>query len=174
MSQLLFPDSFGDIIRILISAPLMYFAVVCFIRLSGKRSTSQMNNFDWVVTVALGSLVGSGIILADVTITEALLAIGLLLFMQWCLTSLIVRSRFVADLAKAEPRLLVENGQILKRAACKERISEREIKSAVREAGLISLSDVQWVILETDASLTVLPKKDYSPQNDALANVRGF
>ena len=115
-----------------------------------------------------------GIILADVTITEALLAIGLLLFLQWCLTSLIVRSRFVADLAKAEPRLLVENGQILKRAASKERISEREIKSAVREAGLISLSDVQWVILETDASLTVLPKKDYSPQNDALANVRGF
>ncbi len=173
MLHAIFPDAPMDIVKILVSAPIMYVAVVVFIRMSGKRSTSQMNNFDWVVTVALGSLVGSGIILGNVSVVEALFAIGLLLGLQWCLTKLIVHSHFVADLAKAEPRLLVSEGEILRQAACKERISEREIKSAIREAGLTSITDAKWVILETDASLTVMPQRSYNGPYDALSNVPG-
>jgi uncharacterized membrane protein YcaP (DUF421 family) len=65
---------------------------------SGKRSTSQTNNFDWFVPVAIASLVGSGMILKDVGEIDAALAIGLLLCLQYALTWSFIRSELLADI----------------------------------------------------------------------------
>ena len=51
----IFHDGWKDYVRIGLAAPVIYLTIIAFIRLAGKRSTSQMNNFDWVVMVALGA-----------------------------------------------------------------------------------------------------------------------
>ena len=73
MTEIFF-DGWGGLLRILIAGPVIYLAIIVFIRFSGKRSTSQMNNFDWLVTVALGSLIASGIIVENVTVAESAFA----------------------------------------------------------------------------------------------------
>jgi uncharacterized membrane protein YcaP (DUF421 family) len=171
----LFFDSADNLWRVAISAPLLYISVIAYIRLSGKRSTSQMNNFDWIVTVAIGSLVGSGIILKDVALTEVVLAIGLLLAMQYCVTKAVVHSERVANLVKASPRLLVYEGQLLEKALLDERISEKEVLAAVREQGLQSISDVRAMVLETDASLSILSRNTNNQRRaDAYFEVKGW
>lgn len=153
----IFFDGWQGVIRILVSAPVIYIAIIVFIRFSGKRSTSQMNNFDWIVTVALGSLVGSGIILKDITVIDCLTAVGMLLLLQWVLTKWIFHSDEVANIVKAEPVLLVADGQLLNSSMRRERVTKSEIFSAVRNAGYVDLRDVRWVILETDATMNVVP-----------------
>ena len=168
-------DNPMDLLRIAISAPIIYFSIIVFIRMSGKRSTSQMNNFDWIVTVALGSLVGSGIILKDVTVLEALLAIGMLLGMQWVLTKWVFHSDFASGLVKAQPIILASNGELNRAAMRQERVTEREILSAVRDSGLVDLDQVQWIILETDATMNVIPKRDDLPDKpEMLDQIQGF
>lgn len=154
--QYFFFDSSDSLLRVLVSVPVLYFAVVGFVRLSGKRSTSQMNNFDWIVTVAMGSLVGSGIILEDVKLVEVCLAIALLLSLQFLVTRLIISSTYVSRLVKAKPALLLFEGQLLQDAMRSERVSEAEIHAAVRARGIADMHDVAAVILETDASISVL------------------
>ena len=100
-------DGWEGIIKVLMAVPIMYIAVVGAIRITGKRSTSQMNNFDWIVTVAIGSLTASGIILDSVTVLEALTAIACLLAAQYILTKIVARSELVTKLVKASPALLV-------------------------------------------------------------------
>lgn len=163
----------NSLLRIGASAPLLYLAVIAFIRLSGKRSTSQMNNFDWIVTVALGSLVGSGIILKDVGVLEAMLAIGILLGLQYLLTWSVIRSGVVADLVKSPPRLLVYQGEIIDSAMRRERVSERELMAAVRQRGLTSLARVTAVVLEADATLSVIAEADASGDTPTLEDVQG-
>lgn len=168
-------DDFQNLLRVLLSAPILYFAVIAFIRVSGKRSTSQMNNFDWIVTVAMGSLFGSGVILENVTILEVLLAIATLLMLQFVVTRAIVSSDRVANLVKANPTLVVYNGTFRHEAMVQERLSEREIYAAIRQTGLRNLQDVGAVVLETDAQLTVLPKGDQPLQPATnYADVRGW
>lgn len=150
-------DSPEGLVRILATAPVIYFTVIAYVRLAGKRSTSQMNNFDWLVTVALGSIMGSGIMLKDVTIAETALAIGLLLGMQWLLTKLIFHAPPVARLAKARPALLVSHGDFVTDTLRRERVTEEEVLAAIRSEGLTSVDEVAWVILETDATLNVIP-----------------
>lgn len=170
----LFFDNADSFWRILISAPLLYIAVIGFIRFSGKRSTSQMNNFDWIVTVAMGSLVASGIILREVTILHVMLAIGLLLACQYAVTKCLLYSKTMRVLVKAEPRLLVRGGKFLHDAMAKERVTEVEILAALRTNGLRRLEDVQAVILETDASMSVLRASDEQGAITTLENVAGW
>lgn len=171
MSQPIFFDGFDDLVRLLVRAPLLYVAVVLFIRVSGKRSLSQMNNFDWIVTVALGSIVASGTLLKDVTLAETLAAIASFLGLQWALTRLTSRSEAAARVIKAEPTLLVRNGEFLKGAMHRERISRDELLAAVRQHGLSSLEDVEWAILETNAKISIVPRSRAGGTPTALTNV---
>ena len=171
MGEPLFFDSLRTLVRILVAAPVLYLSVVFFVRLAGKRTTSQMNNFDWIMTVAMGSLVGSTILLKDVTIAEGLVAIAAIVALQWGLTKLAVNSPNVAAVVKAEPALLFDRGRFLPATLRRERVSEAEVRSAVREAGYSSLEDVQWVVLEDDASFSVLPRRDHQGRPDAMETI---
>jgi uncharacterized membrane protein YcaP (DUF421 family) len=50
----LFHSWFG-LLRVLVVGTLAYAGLVVFVRISGKRTLSKMNAFDFVVTVAMGS-----------------------------------------------------------------------------------------------------------------------
>ena len=167
-------DGWEGIIKICIAAPIMYISVVIAIRIIGKRSTSQMNNFDWIVTVAIGSLTASGIILDSVTVSEALTAIILLLSAQYLLTKGFLASGKLKKLTKASPTLLVYRGQYIHPAMKKERITTAEIMAALRENGLINIEEAQYVVLETDATFSVIAKSNRDFSKAQFEEVSGF
>lgn len=150
-----YEDSWG-ILRILIITPLAYLALLVMLRVSGKRSLSKMNAFDFVVTVALGSMLASTITSKSVKYFEGLLAMALLLLLQFIITWSSVRSQRVSDLVKNKPALLMYNGIYQRRQMTLERVTESEIQSAIRDAGHLDASDVAAVVLETDGSFAVI------------------
>ncbi len=169
----IFFDGSGGVVRTIFSAALMYVAIVIAMRLFGKRSTSQMNNFDWIVTVALGSLMASGILVADVTVLEGVAAMYTLLGLQWLLTHLLRASDTATRTIKSKPTLLVLNGKILRPALVRERIIEEEIYAAVRQAGYSRISDIAWIVLETNSKLSVISCDQAASDPDMLRNVAG-
>jgi len=167
-------DGWEEIFKVCIAAPIMYVSVVVAIRIVGERSTSQMNNFDWIVTVAIGSITASGVILDSVTVAEALSAIALLLGAQYLLTKGFFASGNLTELAEASPALLVRDDQFIQTAMKRERIMKSEVMSALRNNGLLSVEEAQWVILETDAAFSVIPKGDRDFSKAEFENVSGF
>ena len=149
--------------RIAFTAVVAYFAIILMVRISGKRSTSKMNNYDWIVTVALGSITGSIILLKDVVLLEGFLAVGVLLALQFLTTKLSVHRSGVRKLLVAQPSLLYYNGEFLNDALRQERVTQAEILSAARQQGHSGLDDVQAVILEPDADLSFI---EYDKQVD--------
>lgn len=158
-SNPIFYDNAESLLRVALSTPVLYLGIIIAIRLTGKRATSQMNNFDWIATVAIGSLLASPILLKDVVVLEALLGIAILLGGQWLVTKLSYHFQFFERLVKARHATLFENGTFCEDVMRKERITRREIQSAVRESGLPDMDRVRRVVLESDAKLSVLPKR---------------
>lgn len=144
--------------RVLIIAPAAYAALVLILRMSGKRTLSKLNAFDLIITIAIGSTLASIITSESLPLVEGLAALGLLVAMQFVVTATSVRFGAVSALVKAEPTLLVRDGQLLSRAMRRERVTEAEIHAAARAAGLRGLDQVEAVFLETDGSLTALPR----------------
>lgn len=165
---MLFNDWFG-LGRVLIVGTLAYFALVLVLRVSGKRTLSKMNAFDFVVTVALGSTLATVLLSKDVALAEGVIAFAVLIYLQYGITWLSVRSNWVRGLVKAEPSLLFFDGRFLEEPMRRERVTEDEIRSSVRSQGMSEMEDALAVILETDGSMTVLKKQDQS----ALTAIKG-
>lgn len=153
-------ESWQELARVAATGVILYVALITFINLSGKRSTSKMNNFDWVVTVALGSLTASVILVKDIVLLEGLLAIAVLLGLQHVTTKVVSHSRTAEKIIKLQPRLLYFKGRFIEEAMKEERISQNEIMAAIREAGHASLENVTAVILESDASVSVIQQRE--------------
>ena len=144
------------IIRILVVAPLAYIALVIMLRISGKRTLSKMNMFDWVVTVALGSMLASTIISKSTALVEGVLGMGALILLQFVITWLSVRSDRISELVKGEPTLLYHRGQFVRSHMKRSRVTESEVQAAAREQGNGALEQVDAVVLETDGSFSVI------------------
>ncbi len=148
-------DSWSDLVRILVVAPVAYLALLAVLRLTGKRTLSKLNAFDLVVTVALGSTLASIILSSDVSISEGILALSLLVAFQYAVTWCSVRSDTVKGFAKAEPTLLYRDG-FLDGAMRRQRVTREEVHQVARSQGRATLDDVGAVVLETDGSLSIL------------------
>lgn len=148
-------DGYG-LLRILVIGPLAYIAVVVMLRVSGKRTLSKMNSFDFIVTVALGSVLASTIMTETVALLEGILGMGLLVLLQYVMTWLSVRSDRFSDLIKAEPSLLYHEGRYITSQMKRSRITESEVQAAIRAEGNASMDDVAAVVLETDGSFSVI------------------
>lgn len=156
MHQSTFFDDWTGLVRVVVVGTLAYVALIGLLRTSGKRTLSKMNAFDFVVTVALGSTLATIILSRDVALVEGVLALGLLIGLQFIITWLSVRFPVVGALAKSEPTLLFYQGQFLRRKMRENRIVESEVLAAVRSQGIASLEDAEAVILETDGSFSTV------------------
>ena len=154
--ETIFFDSWSSLGRTLVVGVLAYCMLVAFLRVSGKRTLSKMNAFDLVVTVSLGSTLATVVINKDVSLAEGAVAMLLLIGMQFLVTWSAVRSSLVRQLVSAEPTLLLHRGRLLDAALRSARVTEDEVRSAVRAAGIRGLDDADAVVLETDGSMSVV------------------
>ena len=146
--------------------------LVVALRVSGKRTLSKMNAFDFVVTVALGSTLATLLLSRDVAVTEGLTAFLVLIGMQYLVAWSSVRSKLVRELVRSEPRLLVRRGELLDGALKDERISTDEALAAIRSEGFGDLAEIDALILETDGSFSVVATVQQRPS--AMRYVDGW
>lgn len=149
-------DSWSSLGRVLVVTPLAYCALVAILRVSGARTLSKLNAFDLVVTVALGSTLATVLLNADVSLAEGVLALAMLVALQFVVGWSSNRWRSVERVVKSEPVLLYREG-FLHGPMRRARMTEDEVRQAARASGTASLDDVGAVVLETDGSLSVLP-----------------
>ena len=165
-------DTWAGLGRVLLVGTLAYLALVLLLRISGKRTLGKLNAFDLVVTVALGSTLATVLLSKSVALAEGVLALGLLILLQYLIAWVSVRSPQFQALIKAEPTLLLHRGRFLERAMKAERITREEILAALRASGAAEPGDIAAVVLETDGTLSVIPGAGANGGTPTLDTVR--
>jgi uncharacterized membrane protein YcaP (DUF421 family) len=168
----MFFDTWTGLARVLIVGTLAYAALVFFLRISGKRTLTKLNAFDLVVTVALGSTLATVLLSKDVALAEGLLALGLLVSLQYVATWLSVRVSWFQKLIKSEPTLVLHNGHFLDDAMRSVRLTDVEVLAVLRSQGISDVGAVAAVVLETDGSVSVLQSYSASDEAPTLRTVR--
>ncbi|MBU6079884.1 MULTISPECIES: DUF421 domain-containing protein [Allobacillus] len=166
----MFFNGWEPLIRILILGISSYFFLIFFLRISGKRTLSKMNMFDLIITVALGSTFATIILNSKISLSEGIVALGLLTFLQYLVAWLSVRSKTFRNLIKSTPVLLFYEGRYKTDAMKVNRVHRSEILQSVREQGIGSLDQVKAVVMETNGSLSIIKKANNDDEN-ALQNV---
>jgi uncharacterized membrane protein YcaP (DUF421 family) len=158
-------DGWDPIWRTVILGSLGYLALIVILRVSGKRTLSKMNAFDFVITVALGSAFASLLVSDSVSLAQGIAALGVLVGLQWIMSSLYVRSRLVESVIKGDPQLLYWRGRFLDDALKRERVTREEVQAAMRDSNVTDHRHAA-AVLETNGTVTVV---DVEEQNATIA-----
>lgn len=150
-----------------------YLLVIALLRLSGKRTLSKWNAYDFVVTVAYGSILATLVLSQETSLLQGIVGLSVLLVFQFVLDQLVSRSAIAQRWVKAQPTLLLFKGTFQAEALEKERVTEAEIRAAVRAQGFLALEAVEAVVLETDGSFSVIRQTD-DATDSAMADVKGY
>lgn len=145
---------------IALSASVMYVTVILLTRLAGVRSFSKMSGFDFAVTVAIGSVLGSVILSKDPPIAHGVAALIFLFTLQ--IGMAVLRSRFpgLQLIADNKPRLIMIGGEVQHDQLKKAKMTESDLWGKLREANALNFSQVLVVIAETTGDVSVLHSSD--------------
>jgi len=160
------------IVHTIVVGIISYLVLIVIIRLSGKRTLSKWNAFDFVVTIALGSTLSTALVSTQVSLGQSITAFLVIVLMQFVITFTSVRSRDIKNLVKSQPTLLLYDGQYRHETLRSERVVEAEVMAAIRENGIADVESVHAVVLETDGTFSVISAAGSS--DSALYGVAGL
>ena len=169
MSELLFKD-WDTLGHIATCATISFLVLFAFIRISGKRTLAKLNAFDFVVSVTLGSTLSS-MMLLKVTVSEGLVALIIIIALQYVLAFLAKKSKFMEKAINSTPTLLFYNGKFLTDAMKRELITEEEIYAEIRKYRMERIEDVRAVVMELNGEMTVIKKSDNFSQETSLDDI---
>ena len=139
------------------SAMFALFFVVFQIRIVGLRSLSKMTNFDFIMTIALGSLVAGAAQSTEWTaFAQSLMAMVGLFLTQWAAARLRKNSDLAEGIMQNEPMLLMRDGKVIHSALEKTRVAESDLRAKLREANVLRMEDVRAAVLETTGDVSIL------------------
>lgn len=144
----------------------MYLSLGILTRLAGLRSFSKLSGFDFAVTVAIGSVLAGTILTKDPPLFRGALSLAALFGVQILVAWLRVHVGFIRELTGNTPRLVMANGEVIKSQLRKAKITEADLRSKLREANVLSLSQVAAVVAETTGDVSVLHRSPNDPPLD--------
>lgn len=165
-------DSWSDILRIVIIGPAAYVTLVLVLRASGKRTLSQLNAFDFVVTVSLGSTLATILLSSDVAWADGFVALAVLAGLQFVVAGVSARWPRARAVVTSEPVVLVRDSALQHAEMRRNRLTESEILQAVRSSGCGDLAQVAAVVLETNGTMSVIATGKYG-NGSAMKGVVG-
>ena len=152
------------ILRGLILGSIGLLWVILLIRVNGLRSLSKMTNFDFIMTVAMGSLVAGA---AQATKWDTLAQVGAGMLGLFVFQHVTARLRKASDsiesLMQNQPVLLMRDGEICEAALKETRVAKSDLYAKLREANVLDFGQVRAVVLETTGDVSVLHGDDVDP-----------
>lgn len=145
-------------IIILIRTIILYFCVVFSIRLMGKSELSELQPFELAITLIIAELAVIPMENTDVPLLFGFVAIGTLMFIQISVSYLTLKSEFFRRLICGKPSILIENGYINFKELKRLRLNLNDLIEQTRSKGFPYLEDINYAILETDGTLSIIPK----------------
>lgn len=157
---------------VLTAAALLWVLVLA--RLVGLRSFSKMTAFDFVATVASGSLLANAAVATDLAgFVQPMVALAALFAVQFVLAWIRQRSDAARRAMDNRPHILMYEGKIDEAALKRTRVARADVIAKMREANAVDMSRVKAVVLEATGDISVIHEDDIDPGLlEGLANYR--
>jgi len=150
-------------IPIFIRVLLVYMLLVGTMRFLGKRQIGEMQISELITTILLSELASQPITDSQIPLSFAVIPIAVLLSLEVIISFAVTKVAFLKKVFDGKPSILINHGKFDYDEISRVRISIEELLSSIRIAGVGSVSEVDYAILEQNGQLSVIPKRADSP-----------
>lgn len=143
----------------LISLILLF--LIC--KLIGKKQVSELSLFDYVIGISIGNFAAEMIMDIEGNFLNGVVAIIVFGLSSFFVSLITLKSITLRRILIGTPTIIVQNGKILKENLVKTKIDINELLEEVRPNGYFDLSEIEYVIMEANGKLSILPKSENKP-----------
>lgn len=135
---------------------ILYVFIIVAIRLMGKRQISDMQPSELVVTLVISDIASLPMQNVSQPLLSGVVPVLVLVALEIATSVFMLKNRRFRRAVCGTPVVVIENGAILQKQMKRLRMSTEELCAQLRQQGIFSLQDVQYCIVETNGSLSVL------------------
>lgn len=139
---------------------LVYFLMFVVLRLMGKRQINEMQPFDLAVTLLIANLASLPMGDTAIPLLYGIIPIVALFIVQRLVSFASLKSERLRKLVCGSPLVIVSHGVVCETAMKSANYSLSDLYEQLRLKDVFTLSDVDYAILETNGSLSVMLKSE--------------
>lgn len=150
-------------LNLFIRCLVLYFFLLLAMRLMGKRQLGELQPFELAITLVASDLVCIPMADATIPLIYGIIPVFSLFLVHIIITKLATKSIRFRKFLNGKPVIIIEKGNILPDVLKELNMNIDDIMEALRGTGYFNPSEVEYAILETNGSLTVMPKSQNKP-----------
>lgn len=159
------------LLKIVLSSFASLGSLFIFTKLMGNREMSQLSMFDYVSSIALGSIAGEMAVMSTDSVLEPFISMLIFAVITVSISYITCKSIYLRRFFEGQPILLYQNGQVFEKNLLKAKMDMDEFLSVCRISGYYDLEEIFVVYLETNGKVSVLPKALNRPATPADMNL---
>ncbi|MFJ5621727.1 DUF421 domain-containing protein [Peribacillus loiseleuriae] len=149
----------NDYLTVGLRTVIIYLLILLVFRLMGKREVGELSVLDLVIFIMIGEMAALAIENFDTPIMHTVLPMLILMVIQIILAIASLKSTKVRKIIDGSPTVIVNKGKIDEAAMKSQRYNFDDLLMQLRAQNILSVSDVEYAILETSGELSVIEKK---------------
>ena len=142
---------------------VLYISVVVAVRIMGKRQIGELQPSELVVTIMLSEFAALPLQDLNIPLIWGILPMFLMVVLELTMSFFTMRSMRFRSFCYGRPILLIYQGKVDQRELMRTRVSMEDIMEAMRNNGILTVEDIQMAVLETNGTLSIIPKQEASP-----------
>lgn len=148
---------------ILIRATVAVVFLFVLAKAMGAKQISQLNFFDYIAGITIGSIAATLSLDHDINILYSLIAMAIFALSDIVISYIVRKSIKGRRFFTGEPIMLLIRGQIVYKGLKKARFDINDLLRELRVQGYYNISDVDYVVLETNGMVSIMPKENKRP-----------
>ncbi|RFB14976.1 DUF421 domain-containing protein [Bacillus sp. HNG] len=161
------PDWLGIAIRSIVLLAVLFF----FTKWLGKKQISQLSFFEYINGITIGSIAAEVSTGLDRNIVHGLIGMSVWFAVPFVMDIISLNSKIVRDFAEGKGTVFIQDGKVMEDNLKKEKYTVDELLAKLRNKNVFQVADVEFAVLETDGSLSVLLKKENQPVTAKVLNL---
>lgn len=138
----------------------IYIYLSILLRIFGKKEFSQLNVFDFVVFLIIAEIMTDTVGNEDFTFFHGVIATVTLIVVDRLVSMVTLKSKKLRDIFEGRPTYIIFKGKLNQEKMKEQRYTVDDLSHHLRVNDIDSISKVEFALLETNGSLSIIPKDE--------------
>ena len=139
---------------------IIYFIVIFSVRLMGKRQVGDLQPGELVITILISEIAAMPLQDPDAPVLTGIIAIFSLVVVEMFVSFLSMKFLGVRRVVNGSSAIIIKDGKLDQKLLKKLRVTAPDVLEVLRGQEVFDIESVQYAILETNGSLSVMLKPE--------------
>ena len=146
-----------------IRVQIIFFVVLLFLRIMGKRQIGEMQPYELVITLIIADLATVPMSDANIPLLNGILPLAILVMLHYGITMLTRKSIFFRQIISGKSVIVIDPDGIKYDSLKKLNMNLHDLQESLRQLNYFSFEQVRYAIVETNGKMTVIPTAENAP-----------